>query len=659
MTRRTPARGASRIAVCALAAVGMLAPHAMADLGRIAFPSDPAVLDARRDLGAKGDGVADDTEALQRGLDMSCGLDGGPTKVLYLPNGTYRVTGTLVVKAGVGPWLYGETRDGVVVRLDDGVNSVLRTHPRESGPTSADWFERNIRNLTIDVGENPQTDGIRYCSTNTGIIQHVRVIGHGKVGINSGFIDQSSPNLIQDVEIDGFETGILSRWTWGQTLSRVTIRNCSRVGLEVTANALGVEDLVVENTPLAVLNTIPNDWPHWGGVIALIGGRFSGGNRAGPAIRNESVLYARDVVTEGYARALERTAPGGSVDGPDITEYSSHEVKSLFDSPAGALRLPVEREPEVLWETDPAKWVCVNDFGAVAGDNQDDTAAFQQVFDRAAAEGKTTVCVRGIGGSDPNWYDLRGEIRVRGSVRHVLGLGFGRILNPGDGRFVVDDESAPVVKFQNIDAMGGPPVTVENRSRAGTMVVESCSVRIVGAGAGDIFATDCPSLVDLQSPGQRMWARQLNPEGNDDIGVVRNAGADLWALGAKCEGKGVRFRTSDGGRTEIMGGFFYDPGDMTPDDARPMFDIDNASLCAMGIREIAFGGAMFSVKVRERRGEETRTLRNDREGGWIGWSLFSGWPRPAGGARDGGRGPAAPVNGPAVAGGDTPAPRRA
>lgn len=606
----------------------LLAHSAAADLGRIAFPSDPAVLDARRDLGAVGDGVADDTEALQRGLDASCGLDGAPTKVLYLPNGTYRVTGTLVVKAGVGPWLYGETRDGVVIRLDDGltgVNSVLRTHPRESGPTSADWFERNIRNLTIDVGRNPETDGIRYCSTNTGIIQNVRVVGHGKIGINSGFIDQSGPNLTQDVEVEGFETGVLSRWAWGQTISRVTIRNCSRVGLEVTANALGVEDLVVESTPLAILNTVPNDWPHWGGVIALAGGRFTGGDPTGPAIRNESILYARDVVTEGYARVLESTAPGGNVDGPDIAEYSSHGVKSLFDSSPSALNLPVKREPDFPWESDPAQWVCVNDFGAVPGDNQDDTAAFQAAFDRAAAEGKTTVSIRGIGGYDPNWYDLRGEICVRGSVRHVLGLGFGRILDTGGGRLVVDDESAPLVKFQNLDAMGGPPIAVENRSRAGTMVVESSSVRIVGTGTGDIFATDCPSLVDLRSPKQRMWARQLNPEGTDDIGIVRNAGADLWALGVKCEGKGVRFRTSDGGRTEIMGGFFYDPGDMTADDRRPMFDIDNASVSIMGIREIAFGGTMFGVKVRERRGEETRTLGNDREGGWIGWSLYSGW----------------------------------
>jgi len=53
----------------------------------------PSWRDARRDYGAHGDGEADDTAALQRGLDEltahtnSC--------VLYLPAGTYRLTGML------------------------------------------------------------------------------------------------------------------------------------------------------------------------------------------------------------------------------------------------------------------------------------------------------------------------------------------------------------------------------------------------------------------------------------------------------------------------------------------------------------------------------------------------------------------------------------
>lgn len=599
---------------------------------RVGFPRDAAVIDAKLDLGARGDGIADDTAALQRGLDMSCGLDGQPTRLLFLPDGTYRLTATLVVNGSIGPWLYGESRDGVVLRLDDGAGgcrSVLRTHPRETGPTSADWFMRNIRNLTIDVGRNPEVDGIRYCATNSGIIQNVRVTGYGKVGINSGFIDQSSPNLIQDVSIEGFETGILSRWTWGQTLSRVTIRNCREVGVSVNANAVGIEDLLVEDTPLGLRCEYPNDWTWWGGVVALSGGQFQRGDPSGPAIRNTSVLYARDVRSDGFLRAIESATPGGNVDGPEVNEYCSHPAKQLYEGPARGIGLRVEPEPGVPWETDPEGWVFANEFGAVAGDNQDDTGAIQQAIDAAAAANKSTVCLRGIGGPDPNWYSIEGEVRVHGSVRHVLGLGFGRVLGGPNGRFVVYDQSAPVVKFQNLDAFGGPLVTLENRSTSRAMVVESCGVRIVGAGTGDIFATDCPSLVDLRKPGQHMWARQLNPEGTDDVGLVRNAGADLWALGVKCEGKGVRFRTSGGGRTEILGAFIYGPG-VAPDDPRPMFDIDEGSVCVMGLREIAFDVPTFAVKVRERRGTDTRTLGIDREPGWIGWSMFSGWAAPPG-----------------------------
>lgn len=49
--------------------------------------------DAKRDYGAKGDGVADDTAALQRALN-ELGQTGKPS-VVYLPAGTYRIASTL------------------------------------------------------------------------------------------------------------------------------------------------------------------------------------------------------------------------------------------------------------------------------------------------------------------------------------------------------------------------------------------------------------------------------------------------------------------------------------------------------------------------------------------------------------------------------------
>jgi hypothetical protein len=424
------------------------------------------------------------------------------------------------------------------------------------------------------------------------------------------------------VTIEGFDTGIRAAWIWGATLSRVTIRNARTEGVYVNATAVGIEDLKVENSPRALRNEYPNDWTWWGGVVALAGGEFTGGGPAQAAITNTSVLYARDVATTGFARALDGTTPGGPVNAARLDEYLSHPVQRLFeDSPARGLRLPVKPEPIVPWETNTANWVGVHDFGAKPGDNQDDTAAIQAAVDAAAAAGRTTVYFRGIGGGDPNHYSVDGTVRVHGSVRHLIGLGFGRLIGGETGGFVVDEASAPFVKFQNLQAFGGRPPLAENRSRTNTLVVESSDLRIVGTGAGDIFVTDCPSHVELRRPGQGLWARQLNPEGTSDAGLVRNHGGRLWALGVKHEGKGVRWRTEAGGRTEILGLFNYGPGDLATDDPRPAFDIHEAAFALMGAREISFGQD-YPVKLREVRGGEERLVQG---GGWIGWALYSGW----------------------------------
>jgi hypothetical protein len=603
------------------------------------FPADECVVNVQTVFGAKGDGVTDDTEALQRALDASSGsLDGFRDKsnLVYLPNGVYRVTKTLVVKRPLGPWLYGQSRDGVVIRLDDGVQGVscvLRTHPNEQGPTSADWFMRNLRNFTIDVGRNPEVDGIRYYSTNTGCLQQVRVIGHGKVGVNAGFLDQSGPNLVQDVEIDGFETGLLSQWIWGQTLSHITIRNCRQVGLDVSANVVAVEDLVVENTPVAVYNRVPNDWYHWSGVLTLIGGRFSAGESfsaavPGPAIINDGILYARDVQATGYSRVLISRTERGDVAADRIDEYLSHARKSLFDTaPEQSLGLPIKPEPHVPWETDASKWLCAEDHGVTPSDGQDDTDAIERVFELAAQQGKTVVYFRGGGGSEPNWIILKRRVRVPSPVRIVMGLGWARLLKEGDGGLVVDDQSAPMVKFQNLDAFGGPPIQLINASQKSTLIAESCGVAIVGEGQGDIFVTDCPSGIQLNQPGQRCWARQLDPEGTSDEGLVINRGGQLWVLGIKHEGRGIRFATKQGGQTELLGLFNYG-GYPDESDLRPLFDVTDSDFSVTGLREIAFDSHPATNKVRESQSGVTRILDKTREGGWIGWSLYRSAARP-------------------------------
>jgi hypothetical protein len=80
------------IAFYALATMALPGWAAFASGDEFAGPF-PSWADVRRDYGAKGDGRADDTAAVQRALDdlsehkKSC--------VLYLPAGTYRLTATV------------------------------------------------------------------------------------------------------------------------------------------------------------------------------------------------------------------------------------------------------------------------------------------------------------------------------------------------------------------------------------------------------------------------------------------------------------------------------------------------------------------------------------------------------------------------------------
>ncbi len=70
------------------------------------------VFDAKVDFGAKGDGVADDTEAIQRAIDAARSY--GRFAIAYLPTGRYRVTKTLKITGS--NYFFGGTgfRTGII-----------------------------------------------------------------------------------------------------------------------------------------------------------------------------------------------------------------------------------------------------------------------------------------------------------------------------------------------------------------------------------------------------------------------------------------------------------------------------------------------------------------------------------------------------------------
>jgi len=64
-----------------------------------------------KDFGAVGDGIADDTIAIQNAIDVVSAKNG----TCYIPCGTYKITDTLLIQKSI--WLKGENSEGVIIDI--------------------------------------------------------------------------------------------------------------------------------------------------------------------------------------------------------------------------------------------------------------------------------------------------------------------------------------------------------------------------------------------------------------------------------------------------------------------------------------------------------------------------------------------------------------
>ncbi len=367
----------------------------------IYFPEDSGIINVKNH-GVAGNGLQDDTQAIQALFDAYAGLN----QIFYFPNGVYLISSGLELKGNFGfDNIQGQCTDSTIIRLADGTFTnnqnplpVLRTKILGS----ADVFSNEIRNITINVGvNNPGATGLFFMSNNTGTIQDVKIIsedGQGHRGLDMSTA-LNGPCLVKNVLVQGFDTGILSG---GDAVNSIVYENIT----VINQNVFGIHNVQQVVTFRNVLSQQNNDIPafvngnnknlaqHWFGQMNVINAdlQYTGtgsGSHSTLAVGN---CYFNNVTSSGYDNAAVvmygnfTGLPDQIYQGPDFTEWthtfnnvaSEGKFRLFEDSEMFSLGLEVAEIPSVTWD-DLDNWLNVLNYASGNG-LTDDTEAIQNAI---------------------------------------------------------------------------------------------------------------------------------------------------------------------------------------------------------------------------------------------------------------------------------------
>ena len=543
------------------------------------FPSDTGMINVKTKYGAKGDGVTDDTVAIQKAISQNIHSANGA--ILYFPAGIYLVSGPLVYKDISQTWssaltFQGENQENTIIRLTDNnplyqsssnTEDVLDLGSQNTFGSGGgnDGFDNYLFDITVDVGKGNKGAvaldfmGNNYCGLRNVKLKSSDPSHVGSIGL-SMMRYAAGPCLMKNVVIDGFDYGIKAANTeYSATFEVLTLLNQGVYGIYNSGNVLSVRGLASTNYVPAIYNQSAL------GLITLLQASLNGGSSSISAIENSGTIYARNVNTSGYLSALASNSK--TIPGKTLTEYDSGPTQGLFSNTASSMNLPIQETPQ-FEDSNLADWANVIAFGADSSGSSDSSAAIQAAID----SGATTVYF------PTGKYLVNQTVFVRGNVRTISG--FDSYITPPKTAF--QSPTSPLPLFR-IDA-GAPDVTlshvqlgnwgayaypgiifVEQNSSRSVVLTDSAylSIGTVGGvgyqntalGTGSLFVEDVSAAPWNIMYAQDAFARQINPEANGT--KIVNNGGNLWILGLKTEAAGTNIETDNGGITELLGGLIY------------------------------------------------------------------------------------------------------
>ncbi|KAK3381661.1 pectate lyase superfamily protein-domain-containing protein [Podospora didyma] len=468
-----------RVAVVATSLVSSVNAYWLGDIahrGNAPFtPAGYPVFRNVRDYGARGDGVTDDTAAINAAINAGNPCNQGCTSTTMTPALVYFPAGTYLISKSIFPayftQLVGDASSPPTLKATANFAGFGLIDGNPYYTQNLNWkavnvFFRQVRNFVIDTTNIPPgtaATGMHWPTSQATSLQNIvfnmpTASNVVHVGL---FIEEGSGGFMTDLTFNGGATGasignqqytmrnlkfnncktaIIQLWDWGWTYAGLSINNCG-VGIDITAGGNGkvetgsvtVFDSSFTNVPVGIKTAwTTSSTPATAGSLVLENIAL---NNVPVAVQGPS-----GTLLSGSGGAVTITAWGN---GHSYTPTGPREFSGAVSPNArpGVLlgadgRYYTRSKPQ--YENLPASsFVSVRAAGARGDGATDDTAALQSAIDSAVGQGKVVFIDYGL-------YRVTRTIRIPPGAK-VVGESYPVILSSG-GFFNDINNPQPVVQ---------------------------------------------------------------------------------------------------------------------------------------------------------------------------------------------------------------------
>ncbi|KAH8916408.1 carbohydrate-binding module family 52 protein [Atractiella rhizophila] len=500
-----------------------------------------------KDFGAKGDGVTDDSAAIQAAIttggrcgDGTCPSTSTTPAIVYFPAGTYLLKTPIIqyyLTQFVGdPLNLPVIKAAPDIALTGLVQGVIETDPYIDGGNGAQWytnqnqFFRGIRNLKIDMTDVPasvsEAKALHWQVSQATHLQNIEIemaTGNDHIGLymengSGGFFSDvkisggglgmkigNQQFTIRNLQVDGSATCVSQQWNWEFLYQDTKLSNCN-VGFDVifgsTLEAQAVQQMYLLDSTVSNVKTFVQSSVDLTGVAngSLI-------------IENASFDGVTNAVADTTGKVAFAGPGSGTVDfwvrGPTYTGTTLDSTSNSFSG--NGAELPKIVKPSSLLANDgkifsrarpqyetysASNFASVRDAGAKGDGSTDDTAAIQAAFDKFA--GCKIIYF------DAGTYRVSDTITIpEGAI--VVGEGWATIQGFGD-KF--KDETNPHVV-----------VKVGNSGDVGSVEISGMIFNAVGGSAGAVIVEW--NLAQSSQGSAALWDSHLRLGGAAGSGLTK------------------------------------------------------------------------------------------------------------------------------------------